>query len=104
MDITKYIDLLKSNSDSELKREAAIGLIDTGIYNAEIIKAFIQGLSDNDNGLKDICYRALSNPPIELGEQVAEHIVHFISSKEIELRNLAGDILLKIGTSAEPAL
>ncbi|HPI19911.1 MAG TPA: HEAT repeat domain-containing protein [Candidatus Kapabacteria bacterium] len=101
MDIKEYINILKYDSDSELRRGAAISLIETGIYNSDIINAFIQGILDKDYGLKDICYRALSNPPLEFAEQIAEHIAYFITSNEIELRNLAGDILLKIGKASE---
>ncbi len=101
MDIKEYINILKYDSDSELRRGAAISLIETGIYNSDIINAFIQGVLEKDYGLKDICYQALSNPPLEFAEHIAEHIAYFITSNEIELRNLAGDILLKIGKASE---
>ncbi|NLO18758.1 MAG: HEAT repeat domain-containing protein [Ignavibacteria bacterium] len=104
MNLLENIDILKNSDDIDLRRKAARFIAEAGVYHSEIIDAFIQGIVSEDYGLKDISYRALSHPPLEFAETVAKHIACFLTSEEIELRNLAADILLKIAAPAEDSL
>ncbi len=68
------------------------------------IKAFASGLLDSNDGVRDICQRALSDVPNELKSVAASAVVAYIAMPDILLRNLAGDILIKLGAASVSSL
>jgi hypothetical protein len=100
MDINEIIKQLKYNSDPQERRNAAELLIANKTYSNESLNALILGLLDFDNGVKDICARGLLSMPKELQYQAALNTSTFIKNKNIEIRNLAADILLHLGDRA----
>jgi hypothetical protein len=97
-------NLINGNS-SEIRRTAAVTLLDEGVFDIETIKALSCALMDNDRGVKDICARAFTKIPDDSKFLAADYIAQYIESENIELRNLAGEILLKLGdSSTQPVL
>ena len=69
--------------------------------NEQVVRTLCKMLEDEDKGVIDavsftLAYNGNSRIPFEL--------VPYVSSPNIIVRNLAGDVFLKIGTSAIPAL
>jgi hypothetical protein len=104
MTFEQLIDTFQNNQNAEIRRQAADDLVANKMYNDISIQAFANGLMDSDTGIVDICQRALLNTPDEYKTITARDVVPFINSKEIELRNLAGEILTKMGKYAVPTL
>jgi HEAT repeat protein len=104
MDITQAIDKLKHDADAVLRREAANYIVTTGQYSDEAIEAFAHGLSDKDRGVRDICSQALAEADGAAARKAARLTTPFITRQDIELRNLAGEILAKLGSEAIDAL
>ncbi len=97
MDKKELINTLKTSGNSELRWEAATELSAMDCCDDETIEAFACGLQDSNPGVKDICSRLLSEIPDEYKPIAAKFVSPFILQNLIELRNLAGDILIKIG-------
>jgi len=89
------------HQDARLRRQAAEMLLNEGNFERNVLEALVHGVLDPDSGVKDICYRALSKAHSKDAKKAAMFIAPFIAHKDIEIRNLTGDILNKIG---EPAL
>lgn len=90
--------------DASARRRAAEELIGLNLSDSEVIIAFAKGLTDADKGVRDICALALeraNNAPIPIR---AAAVAPLITQEDIEVRNLAGDILLKFGALAADAL
>ena len=95
------IDIQNLNSDdTELKREAAEKYL-SGEAPDEIIKVMSEKLTDSDYGVRDAVAQVLI---LNENSKVAEFVVKYISSSEISVRNLAGEILLKRGSSSLDAM
>ncbi|MDW8219408.1 MAG: HEAT repeat domain-containing protein [Bacteroidota bacterium] len=92
--------------DAALRRRAAEELMEAGSVSEDAISAFAKGLTDPDKGVRDICALALAR----IGNSqththfVAEAVVPLITHESLEVRNLAGDILIKLGPGAADAL
>ena len=100
MNIKGAIKQLRESPEPKLRRSAAEDIITNQAYNNVSLEALIHGLLDYDPGVKDICARALSGAPKEFHNKIALGVGPFISNKNIEIRNLAGDILTRIGSEA----
>jgi len=95
------IDIQNLNSDDPaLKREAAEKYL-SEVAPDEIIKIMSEKLTDHDFGVRDAVAQALI---LNENSKVADYVVKYISSKEISVRNLAGEILLKRGVSSLDAM
>lgn len=100
MDSSTAISILQNDPDSEKRREAIDYLILSREYSREALYALVIGLEDPDDGIKDLCSRVLSNVPKEFADNAAYVLVPLITHENIEIRNLAGDILQNIGSEA----
>lgn len=95
------IDIQNLNSDDPaLKREAAEKYLSEAAPD-KIIKIMSEKLTDPDFGVRDAVAQALI---LNENSKVADYVVKYISSKEISVRNLAGEILLKRGVSSLDAM
>ena len=95
------IDIQNLNSDDPaLKREAAEKYLNEAATD-EIVQVMSEKLSDPDSGVRDAVAQALI---LNENSKVADYVVKYISSKEISVRNLAGEILLKRGVSSLDAM
>jgi HEAT repeat protein len=101
MDKQKNIKDLMYHQDANQRRQAAEKLYDAGNFDRDVLESFVHGVLDPDPGVKDVCSRALSKAQAEDAYKAAMFIAPFIAHKDIEIRNLTGDILNRIG---EPAL
>lgn len=104
MEANELIIRFRNASDAYSKRRAAEELSTSIELNKEIIEALAEGLLDKDGGVKDLCSRALVNMPEAWKSTASFAIVPFIKHNDIEVRNLAGDILVRIGKSALDSL
>ena len=77
--------------------DAINNLINQHEFDEKLIPALVKYLSSDNMGLRDASYRILINYPENLKPKVAEHVAPMIETRAIEFRNLAGDILLKLG-------
>lgn len=100
MDSTQAISILQNDPDSEKRREAIDYLILSRDYSRDVLYALAIGLEDPDDGIKDLCCRILANIPKEYADNAGYVLAPLITHENIEIRNLAGDILLNIGTDA----
>lgn len=104
MTFEELIDKFQNDPSPEGRRQAVDDLIANQMINETSIKAFAQGFMDSDIGIRDICQRALLGAPDELKSLSASVVAHFINMREIELRNLAGEALTKLGKPSVPIL
>ncbi len=89
-----------SNQDPEIRRRAAEVFLTEPVSEAELAR-LTELLSDEDKGVRDAAGMALAFNDSPL---IARMVVPFISSKDIGVRNLAGDILLKRGPEVIPEM
>ncbi len=104
MDLSTQLNILRNSDDASERLLAAQDIYDNKKCTQEAINAFAQGLKDQDRGVRDICSRALMNVCPEMAHVAAEAISELITIGNIEIRNLAGDILLKLGQYAVNSL
>ena len=105
MNIDNVLHLLIHHPDPKIRKNAAEELSNSGELSRYVLEGYAQGLCDSDSGVKDICARALANAPEEKLSEVAIVMSPLIAHNDIEIRNLASDILLNIGIPAvEPLL
>jgi HEAT repeat protein len=91
MDLTN-IDLMITSQDSSLRREAATLLADIG--GTDAFERLETLLKDPNNGVRD----AAQNSMVILGGRDAiEKMVPLLASNDLSIRNMAIDILRKIG-------
>ncbi|HRP02193.1 MAG TPA: HEAT repeat domain-containing protein [Candidatus Kapabacteria bacterium] len=95
MDNNKEIIVKSTNTDEIII--AINNLISEANYDQELIAQFVKFLNSDDRGLRDAAYRILIHYPDNLKSKVAEKVAPMIENRAIEYRNLAGDILLKLG-------
>lgn len=68
---------------------------------SEIVKQFSEKLVDEDSGVRDAVSSVLISSN---NHEISKHVVPFVASKDIAIRNLAGEILLKKGTDSLDAM
>jgi len=100
----ELIEQLLFNSDAGSRRRAAEELIAHKSDGEGVIKAFVSGLTDGDKGVRDICALGLVQSYKELVKFKAEAVAALVVHTNIEVRNLAADILLQFGSQAAEAL
>lgn len=83
-----------------VRRETAEMLISEQIPD-EVAKILASKLTDDDKGVRDAVSVTLSYND---NQAIAQFVVPYISSEDISVRNLAGDILIKRGTASIPAM
>ncbi len=104
MTINEALNIIQENSSSEQRRNAFEFIIESKIYNEDIIHLLASGLVDEYRGVRDICSRGLSLIPSEYAHYVAFMVVPLIAHNDIEIRNLAGDLLLNLKDKSVDAL
>lgn len=91
----QILDLL--NSDDASIRKNTIESLLFSAPNEEVLEKLCDMITDSDKGVRNTL-------AIKLGSNVewnaAKYLVKYISSEDISVRNLAGEILLKIGPGA----
>lgn len=88
--------LALNSDDPTVKREAVEGLMQEEL-DEMTLKALCSLLQDPDKGVRDSCSFTLiynGNPLIP------RYVVPYVSSPDISIRNLAGEVLLKIGENS----
>ncbi len=104
MEFKELINKFQNDPYPDNRRHAVNDLIHNQMINEISIKAFANGLLDPEIGIRDICQRALSEAPDEFKPLAASSISSYITVPDIELRNLAGDILIKLGSASVSTL
>ncbi len=104
MDEIKLLSALSESDDPEERRNAAQAIVSAGSYSDESLKSLAHGLMDQDIGVRDVCFLGLLNVPDEIKHSSAKHVSEFISSDDIEVRNLAGDLMIKLGRDSAKVL
>lgn len=104
MSVQAFITTLQNDTDAAQRRRAAEELIGTNTVSTESINAFAKGLSDSDKGVRDICAIGILRSPDAFVAEKARAVAPLITQDDIEIRNLAGDVLLKLGAPAVDAL
>lgn len=90
---------LKSNKKSE-RKDALETLLHIGLKD-NMVKVVAKLFADPDKGIRNAASTLFVLQP---HPKVSEHIVPFIFSKEISVRNMAGEVLLKNGENSINAL
>lgn len=96
----KLIKALVQKEDSQLRMDAALCIQSDANYDETILNALVEGLKDDNKGVVDVFSRVLSAIPEEYIDTTASFLVSNIKSDDISLRNLSGDILVKLGISS----
>ncbi|MDR0926266.1 MAG: HEAT repeat domain-containing protein [Ignavibacteria bacterium] len=104
MTFEELIDVFQNAPSPEDRRLAADELKSDSLINDIAIKAFANGLMDSDIGIRDVCQRALLDTPEHLKSVTASAVAPYINMRDIELRNLAGEVLTRVGAVAVPIL
>jgi HEAT repeat protein len=104
MKLQELVHTLLLDSDADTRRRAAEELIVSGQESESVIDAFVRGLSDVDKGVRDICAQGLVNTHKSFIAQKSIAVAALITHEDIEVRNLAGDVLIKLGDAAAEAL
>lgn len=93
--MTNYTQMLSSSDPSE-RRESVEECMSVEI-SEEVVKQLCNMLGDDDKGVRD----AVSTTLIFNGNPlIPKYLVPFVSSPDISVRNLAGEVLLRIGDPA----
>lgn len=90
---------LKSSNASE--RKSALETLLAKELDNDLIEVVSRLFSDPDKGVRDAVSMLFS---LKQNPEIPEHIVRYIFSEDISIRNMAGEILLKIGDKSIPAL
>lgn len=99
-----YKQILENSNNTEEIIEVVNHLIMTEKLEDNFIPIFTKYLSNDDRAIRDAGYRALINYPEPLKCNVARSVSPIIETRKIEIRNLAGDILLKLGVNTSEPL
>jgi HEAT repeat protein len=109
--ILHYIQLLAYAPTAEERRLAAEEILNalhtlSGNDNIadELVVALCDGLGDDDKGVRDMCAIGILKDTLLKPHLKARSILPFIAHKDIAIRNLAGDILLRLGEPSALAL
>src|ERR1700754_2131644 len=96
MQSSDLLALLLTSDYAEQRRFAALELADAAEMTEDIIEALARGLDDGDKGVRDVCAYVLhsrgGNAAVKAG-----FVAPLIANPRIEVRNLAGEILVKLG-------
>ncbi len=93
--------ILKLQSEDVDEKREIIEQISTQEFSVEIVQHIVKLLVDENSGVRDAVSLALIQNP---KQEIPKLVVPYISSTEIAVRNLAGEILLKKGVSSLPAM
>jgi HEAT repeat protein len=98
-ELKKTLELIKEK-ESEEKVQLLESLYDVKLSEDEV-NSLCDLITDTDKGVRNsVAYLLVNNA----NEKVSHKIVPYVSSSDISIRNLAGEILLKIGSKAVDAM
>lgn len=97
MKLQELISTLVSSDNAEQRRFAAVELSVPEVQSEEVLRALAKGLRDPEKGVRDICTYAILHAPERDTVLKAQCIAPYITDSNIEIRNLAGEILIKLG-------
>ncbi len=100
MDIAAALEQLKTSSDYQTLIEAIAYISSEGKADEQSITRFVELIKSSDRGVKDAAARAISDLRGDDATFAAKLISAYILDSNIEVRNLAGDILIKMGAPA----
>jgi len=100
MNIEIALKILAESSDVSEKTLAVDYIFERTNFEESSLKAIANLLKDSDRGLKDYAARILSELKEPQSKIASGIIAPFILEDNIELRNLAGDILVRIGSDS----
>jgi len=102
MDEKMTEELIKTLTSKNFEeKRATIEKINPSAVTPELVKVIVQLLEDENKGVRD----AVSQLLFQSNEKfICKEVVPYISSKDISVRNLAGEILLKKGGKAIPSI
>ena len=89
------------NSDDASLRKKTVDSLMFSCPPEEILVRLCELITDNDKGVRNTVSVKLSN---NSDWNAAKYLVNYISSEDISVRNLAGEILLRIGSGSISAL
>ena len=108
MSVQELIEQLTTAPDARSRRIAAEDLAAPDCATEAVVDALISGLTDHDKGVRDACANALTHDPHTMTEYKAggklRGVASLIGDADIEIRNLAGDVLFRLGQAAAPGL
>lgn len=93
------IEILESGTPEE-KIELLYSLAESDL-NDKSIKAISELLKDDDKGVRNAASMQMINFALP---QFATYVVQFVPSPDISVRNLAGEVLLKLGSNSVDAM
>lgn len=96
---TDILQKLKSNDP--LERKNALETLLSEDLKAEFIEPIAKLFLDKDKGVRDSASMLFSLKP---HQDIPQHIIHYCFSDDISIRNMAGEVLLKIGENSIPVL
>lgn len=100
-----YKQIVEKGNVADEIIDAINNLIKKSDYDEKLITTFVKYLNSDNRGLRDASYRILTQFPDQLKSKVAASVAPMIETRAIEFRNLAGDILLKLGyPSVQPLI
>lgn len=104
MNPASLAEKFKESTSSDEKRILAEELVELNYYDKDLIRNYAKSLLDPEIGVRDISARGLINVPNEFQELASSFVSHLVCHENIEIRNLAGDILSNFGSNAVPPL
>ena len=101
-DNNSYLEEIKNlnSEDSEVRRSTASSYLYTKLPD-ELIRPFVALIDDQEAGVRDIVSSVLSS---DGNPAIPNNLVPYVSSENLFTRNLAGEILIKIGKPAINAM
>lgn len=104
MNFQELLAILLTSDEPDRRRSIALELAGIKELPEEAISALARGVSDSDKGVRDVCAYALSNVPQQDTALKARYIAPLIIHRNIEIRNLAGEVLVRLGAGAADVL
>lgn len=104
MNMQELLAILTSSNEPDKRRSAALELAGAPELQEEAIRALARGLGDEDKGVRDVCAYALGTISDQSVALKAQYIAPLITHHDIEIRNLAGEVLVRLGAEAADVL
>ncbi len=100
MDKALLIKELNEADDTTLLIETIISIAQTNDFDEDVVKSLCELITHDDSGVRDVAVRALCDLKGDFARLASEIIAPNILSKNVELRNTAGDILAHLGEAS----
>lgn len=104
MDFKEKIKQVQDTEELGQRRELIQELLDDNVINNDIIDILCINLKFDDHGLRDICSLGLTQLSEDFQCYAAAQVVKYIETRDIVIRNLAGDLLIKYGNCGVSSL